>query len=64
MAMNIIKWLRDGKQKSRAERIKKGGKIRKNIKKDLPKLGKNKGIVGVIARKRLRDQKILEELDK
>lgn len=61
MAMNIIKWLRDGEQKSGA---KKGKKIRKNIKKDLPKLGKNKGIVGVIARKRLRDQKILEELDK
>lgn len=61
MAMNIVKWLKRGDSVSGAA---KGRKIRKNIKKDLPKLAKNKGPAGVIARKRLRDRKILEELDK
>jgi len=60
--MNVVKWAKEIVKKGGG--AAKGTAARKRITKKLPELAKKGGTVGAIAKRRLQQRKILEELDK
>ena len=62
--MNILKWAKQATKKKKDSRIKKGKAIRKRVTENLPKYEKSGGVMGAIARKRMREKKILEQMGK
>ena len=63
--MNILKWAKQSvaaSNKKKGGGIEKGAAIRKRVVENLPKYEKSGGVMGAIARKRMREKKILDQM--